>query len=253
MPARSPSDGGGDGERADRAGQFGPASYTAWRGTSLGSITEALERRLVLRLVGPVAGQAVLDVGCGDGALSEALRQAGAARVAGCDPDPRMVARARIRASGTDPGAYAVARAEHLPYRDATFDLATMVTVLAFVPDPAAALREIARVLKPGGRLVIADLGRWSLWALSRRVRGWLGAALWRSARFRTAGRLRTLAQSAGFRVEEVAGAVYYPRSAVLARVMAPVDSWLGARTTVGAAVVALRVRGTAEAVRSPP
>ena len=230
------------GEAAGRAGQFGPNAYADWRATSLGEITEFLERRLILRLAGDIKGRAVLDVGCGDGALTVALQQNGAACVVGCDADPRMIARAKVRAASEKAGiGYAVARAERLPFGNESFDIATMITVLAFVPEPELALREIARALKPGGRLVIGDLGKWSLWAASRRIRAWLGAPMWKVARFRSAGELRALAQAAQLTVERVVGAVYYPRSTRLARLMAPFDPTLGESTTVGAAFVALR------------
>jgi len=248
MPARSPNDGAASvpvgGEAAGRAGQFGPDAYVDWRTTSLGGITEHLERRLILRLAGEVAGRAVLDVGCGDGALTLALQRNGAARVVGCEPDPRMIARAGARAAREKAGiGYAVARAEHLPFSGESFDIVTIITVLAFVPQPQVALREIARVLKPGGRLVIGDLGKWSLWAASRRIRGRLGAAMWSAARFRSAAELRALTEAAQLRVEHISGAVYYPRSGLIARLMAGVDPILGELTTFGAAFLAVRAR----------
>jgi len=235
MPARSPT------ERADDAGRFGPQAYVDWRATSLGAITEALERRLILRLADDVRGDSVLDVGCGDGALAIALSRAGAAQIVGCDVDPRMVARAVESAHDQAAIGCAVARAEHLPFADASFDLVTIITVLAFVAEPEFAVREIARVLRPGGRLVLGDLGKWSLWAASRRVRGWFGAPMWNAARFRSAGELRALVEAAGLHVEQISGAVYYPRCRTIARLIAPVDPRLGELTTAGAAFVALR------------
>jgi len=246
MPARSPTDGDPGvpvaADKTSRTGQFGPDTYADWRASSLGEITETLEQRLIHRLAGEIRGCAVLDVGCGDGALTRAFRHGGAAFVAGCDTDPRMIARACAQRAqmGADI-IYAVARAEQLPFRDGSFDLVTVITVLAFVPEPELALREIARVLKPSGRLVVGDLGKWSLWAASRRIRAWLGAPMWKAARFRSAGELRSLAKAAQFGVERVTGAVYYPRSTRLARVMAPFDPTLGKATTIGAAFIALR------------
>jgi ubiquinone/menaquinone biosynthesis C-methylase UbiE len=90
---------------------------------------------------------------------------------------------------------------ERLPFPDASFDVVAAVTVLCFVTDAAAAVREMARVLRPRGRLVLGELGRWSVWALSRRLRTWLGAATWQAAHFRTARELSALVRDAGLRV----------------------------------------------------
>jgi hypothetical protein len=95
-------------------------------------------------------------------------------------------------------------------------------------------------VLRPGGRLVIGELGKWSTWAAGRRVRAWLGSRLWRRGRFRTGTELRQLAEGAGLIVKAVRGAIYYPRWGIAARVMGPVDAVLGRFTTVGAGFVAL-------------
>lgn len=153
-----------------------------------------------------------------------------------------MIAAARSRAAREHAViGYAVANGQDLPFRNASFDLITTITVLAFVAQPELALREIARVLKPGGRLVVGDLGKWSLWAASRRIRSWRGAApIWGGARFRTAGELQRLVQASGLRVEHVSGAIYYPRSEILAHAMAPLDRFLGEVTTFGAAFIAL-------------
>jgi SAM-dependent methyltransferase len=231
------------------AGQFGPDVYATWRRSSLGEITEALELRLILRLAGPLQGKAVLDVGCGDGTLALIAARHGAARVVGCDPDPRMIARATARGAA-DIG-FAVARSQALPFADGSFDVVTCITVLAFVPDAAGAIGEMARVLRPGGRLVIGDLGPWSYWAARRRVRGWLGAALWRGARFRSAGALAAMARRAGLTVDAINGAIFYPPWTAVARLMAPLDPALGAVTTLGAAFVS--VMATKHARRNPP
>lgn len=234
------------------AGQFGPGAYDDWRSAGIGTITEQLERGLVVHLAGEVEGRRVLDIGCGDGALSLAFWQQGAALVVGCEVDPRMIARAAAEAAQHHASiALMLADAEQLPFPDASFDLVTIVTVLAFIPDPSAALREIARVLAPGGRLVIGDLGKWSQWAASRRLRGWLGASpMWRAARFRSAEELRALVRAARLRVEAVRGAVYYPRATLLARAMVRLDPWLGERTTFGAAFLALCAAKTGDPAR---
>jgi SAM-dependent methyltransferase len=101
----------------------------------------------VLDLLAPRAGERILDVGCGDGALTERLVQAGAS-VVGVDPAPGFVAAAAAR--GLD------ARqidAQALPF-EREFDAVFTNAVLHWVPDLDAALRGIHRALKAGGRFV---------------------------------------------------------------------------------------------------
>lgn len=215
-----------------------PDLYTGWRDTALGAITEAVEDRLLFRLAGEVAGRRVLDVGCGDGALAMELDRRGA-RVVGVDPSADMLEAAVARTRG-HPIALAAAAGERLPFRDGSFDLVLAKTVLCFVPDAQAMMDEMARVLHLQGRLVIGELNRWSLWAAGRRLRAWAGSALWRRGRFRTAGEICRLARTAGLQVEAVRGAVYYPRLAWAARLMAPWDDGLAHLGTFGAAFVAL-------------
>lgn len=215
-------------------------SYARWRNSNLGRTTDTLEERLILELLGDVDRLDVLDVGCGDGALAATLSGRGA-RVTGLDPDVRMLdaARARAEAGSLDltlvPG-----RAEALPFADQAFDRVVAVTVLCFIPQADRAIAEMARVLRPDGRLVIGELGRWSLWAAIRRVRGWLGAATWEAARFRTASETRHLLEKHGLTVGETRGSIFYPPSNLAASLMARFDSSLGRRTTFGAAFIAL-------------
>lgn len=95
-------------------------------------------------------------------------------------------------------------RIEQLPFRDGVFDAVVVVTVLCLVSDRRGAIHEAARVLRSGGRLVIAELGRWDAWAAKRRVRGWFGSPFWRAAHFSTASELCGLVQSVGLTVEAV-------------------------------------------------
>jgi ubiquinone/menaquinone biosynthesis C-methylase UbiE len=231
-------------ETSSGTGEVGPDVYEQWRASTLGGITESLERGLIMDLAGPLSGKSVLDVGCGDGTLASAFRRAGASFVAGCDPDARMIARATADATvAGDRTAFMRGRAESLPFHDRSFDIVTAVTVLSFVEQRVRALKEMARVLKPGGRVVIGDLGRWSTWAASRRVRAWMGDQFWRDARFTTAHGLRALAAAAGLRVDRVRGAIYFPRCAIVARAMEPLDPVLGKLTTFGAAFIAVRAK----------
>ncbi len=219
---------------------LGPEAYARWRGRELGTITEALERRLILDLVGAVEGRRILDVGCGDGELAVALSGRGAA-VAGVDASASMIEAARARAERQRaPVSFQVASAQSLPFAAEEFDIVVAVTILCFVEDAAPVFQEMARVLRPGGRLVIGELGKWSSWAAARRLRGWLGSPLWRKGRFRSAKELRALAEQAGLVPAPVRGAVYYPRFQIAAKALAPFDPAFSRLTTAGAAFLAL-------------
>lgn len=220
-----------------------PESYARWRDSRLGMVTERLERDLVLELAGPLAGRRVLDVGCGDGTYALAAAGRGAA-VTCLDASPAMLAAARQRARREDATLQTVqADAGALPFADGTFDVVTAVTVLCFVEDAPRTVREMARVLAPGGRLVLGELNRWSAWAAWRRVRAWLGSRTWRSARFRTPAHLCAAVQAAGLEVERVAGAAYYPPVGLWAGALARLDHLPQRVTSFGAAFVAVSAR----------
>lgn len=217
-----------------------PEIYARWRVSEVGATTERLERRLILELAGDVTGRDIIDIGCGDGGLCVALRERGA-NVVGIDVSRSMLEAARLRADqcGADV-ALALAAADRIPFPAESFDMVSAITILCFVEDAGPVFDEMARVLRPGGRLVIGELGKWSTWAAERRIRGWLGSPLWRRGRFRTAGELRGLADRAGLVSGPARGAIYYPRLGVAARHLAPHDAGLGRLTTVGAAFVAI-------------
>jgi len=216
------------------------ASFDRWRASRLGQITDRLEQRALLDMLGPLEGQRVLDVGCGDGAFSLLLARRGA-EVTGLDRDPAMIAAARRRAEiEKTPAQFVEGATARLPFPDAAFDRVLAVTVLCFVDDAAPAIADMARVLRPGGRLVVGELGRWSLWAAMRRLRGWFGSETWTHARFRSRRELRALAKGAGLSVSGIRGAIFYPPVAWIGAVCAPFDTWLGQRTINGAAFLVL-------------
>jgi ubiquinone/menaquinone biosynthesis C-methylase UbiE len=108
------------------------------------------------------SGETVLDVGCGTGALAmEAqLRVGSTGRVSGVDPGPQQIARARSKAERANlPIEFQIGVIEQLSFPDQTFDVVFSTLMMHHLPTPLKrqGLAEIARVLKPGGRLVIAD------------------------------------------------------------------------------------------------
>ena len=99
----------------------------------------------------------LLEVGCGGGAFLKAALESGC-RAAAVDHSPDMVRLAReVNGDAVAAGRLQIreARADSLPFPDATFTCAAMTGVLGFLPDPVTALAEIRRVLGPGGRLVV--------------------------------------------------------------------------------------------------
>jgi len=104
-------------------------------------------------------GERVLDVGCGTGIVARLAREKIAeARLAGLDPEPGMLDVARRVAGGLGIE-WHQASAESMPLEDAAFDVVLSQMALQFVPDRPAALREMARVLAAGGRLVFSVVG----------------------------------------------------------------------------------------------
>lgn len=215
-------------------------TYARWRATPLGAITESLETRLVFDLAGPLNGKWVLDIGTGDGQYAlEAARRGG--QVIALDRDQSMLDAARLRARALDlPLQLHRGDVTLLPFPDGSSDVVLAVTVLCLVPDAAQAVREMARVLRPGGRLVLADLGRFNLWAAKRRVQSWLGASFWRHTHFRSQRELCALARHAGLNVVAVRGTAHYPPSALAARVVAAIEPLLTRWRVPGAAFLAL-------------
>jgi len=218
-----------------------PTAYARWRQSALGALTEELEQRAVFSLVGDPGGLRVLDVGCGDGAYAVRASREGA-DVVGLDRSQFMLQAARARAASA--GAvvtWCQAQAEALPFREGTFDVVLAVTALCLVSEPLVALNEMSRVLRPGGALVVGELGRWSLWSLGRRFRGWLGDQFWKTAHFWTAAELRDILTGAGLRVSDMRGAVYYPPSATLARLMSGIEKNMSHLGGFGAAFIAVK------------
>jgi arsenite methyltransferase len=128
------------------------------------STRDVLRRReLVRAAVGARSGDRVLDVGCGPGfyitELLEAVGREGA--VVGVDISADMLAVAAKRAAGHGNVEFHEAGATSLPVPDASFERAVCIQVLEYVRDVPAALAEMHRVLRPGGRMLVWDVD-WS-------------------------------------------------------------------------------------------
>ena len=129
-------------------------------------------RFLVSRLhAGP--GDTVLDVATGTGAVARELLRQKACAVVGLDQSPEMLAQARHRLPSSVE--LVEGTAEQLPFEDDSFDGLTFTYLLRYVSDPPATLRELARVVRPGGTIAGLEFalprGLWRpLWELYVRV-----------------------------------------------------------------------------------
>jgi ArsR family transcriptional regulator len=135
------------------------------------------------------------DLGCGTGHISAALAPS-VARVIAIDESGPMLAAARDRLAGVDNIELREGHVESLPLEDASLDVAILFLVAHFITDPARAMQEVRRVLKPDGRLLIVDLlphdredlaAQGHIWQgfSEEQITGWLTTAGFKHTRYR--------------------------------------------------------------------
>ena len=115
-------------------------------------------------------GGKILDLGCGTGMFLPELLKRGEL-VVGVDVSPEMLKIAQRRGEGAN---LILADADHLPFTDGCFDAVVSVTLLQNMPDPAATTKEIARVTKSGGKVILTTLKRKHA---PEELRGWVRSA----------------------------------------------------------------------------
>lgn len=159
-------------------------------------------RNMTLQHAGVRPGERVLDVGCGTGVLTRLAAKAvgPGGSVIGIDPGPRMIGVARKNAAVENSrAAFRLAAIEELPFEDNSFDCVLSSFMIHHLPPELKikGLKEVHRVLKPGGRLLAVDIGRPSnhtwwiiIWPL----------LLWSNTREQITGRLDDYFLRAGFR-----------------------------------------------------
>jgi SAM-dependent methyltransferase len=170
-----------------------PGALTAFTGLVTGH--EALAGRLIRPDAFDVRGcKRILDAGCGNGRYSRfLLRHADPdAVITAFDLSPNMLQRARKRL-GSDRVSHVAADLTHLPYADARFDAVVIGWVLEHLPDPRPGLMELARVLRPGGKLL--------LMATEDTVTGALCSRMWHCRTYNRA-ELRKACEECGLRWE---------------------------------------------------
>jgi ubiquinone/menaquinone biosynthesis C-methylase UbiE/DNA-binding transcriptional ArsR family regulator len=141
-------------ERSTRSQQFFSTSAGQWDRMRL----ELFGRRADVALLGLLdESWKVADLGCGTGAITQALAPF-VAQVLAVDESGAMLSAARKRLHGVENVDIRTGRLESIPLADGEVDIALLFLVLHYVADPTRVISEAARVLKPGGRLLVLDM-----------------------------------------------------------------------------------------------
>ena len=166
----------------------GIAPEYEWMGAVLSFGQDARWRRTMVSKVNALPGSLVLDVASGTGLVARELAARRRLRVIQLDPSEDMLRAGIPVTEAAELGSQVrqtLGRAERLPFADETFDAVTFTYLLRYVDDPEATLRELARVLRPGGTLANLEFFRpddrtlhagW--WAYTRLVMPVVGAVV---------------------------------------------------------------------------
>lgn len=147
-----------------------------------------LESQLMMKLLQPARHELILDIGCGTGASTEPLLNAGL-NVTGIDPSPYMLDIA-TQNLGQQVELYR-GFAEELPFDDNSFNHACFFTSLEFVKDPVKAIEEACRVAKD--KIFIGFLNRFAIKGVQRRLEGLFSNTIFKHARFFSVWELKSM------------------------------------------------------------
>jgi ubiquinone/menaquinone biosynthesis C-methylase UbiE len=169
-----------------------PEAYDRWFTTPIGSLVKQYETELILNLLSPRQDEIILDAGCGTGIFTLDILSSGS-KVIGLDLSLPMLKRAEEKLKRY-PVQMVLADMLNLPFPEGSFDKVASITALEFIEDGNAAVGELFRVTKRGGRIVVATLNSLSPWALRRRIEAKEGHSIFEKAIFRSPDELRSFA-----------------------------------------------------------
>jgi ubiquinone/menaquinone biosynthesis C-methylase UbiE len=182
--------------KSDRIFDEWPDRYDAWFTTPMGTLIKHYETDLVTGMLRPAPDERILDAGCGTGIFTQDIIATGA-RVVGLELSRPMLRRAVGRFRDR-PFQGVQGDMTHLPFSANTFEKTISVTALEFIEDAERAVRELFRVTRPGGYVVVATLNSLSPWAGRRKAAGRKGHPLFSTAIFRSPVEMRALSPVRG-------------------------------------------------------
>ena len=178
--------------------------YDKWFESAEGKTVKKLEVALLMDLVKPAKGKTMLEVGIGTGLFAMEFSNRGMI-VSGVDPSGEMLKIAEKRQFTVKKGS-----GENIPFDDNSFDTVLAMTSIEFSKTPDKFIKEMKRVAKPGGELIVAVLNLFSLYGIERRIRGVFEKNVFTKAHFYTFGELRNLLR-ANLRNVEISSCVFIP------------------------------------------
>jgi ubiquinone/menaquinone biosynthesis C-methylase UbiE len=208
--------------------------YDSWYLTKTGQYVDRTEKRLVFSMLRTKSGTA-LDLGCGTGNYTLELKRRGF-DVIGLDASDGMLEVARRKGLKCIKG-----DAYSLPFPDGSFDLVLSVTMFEFIHEPERVVKEIHRVLKHGGEVLIGTMNGRSAWFFFKRLKSLFVETAYRYARFYTPKELEKLLRDEGFREVESAGVIFFPSFWPFTGIAEKVDEKCSTRCKDLAAFVAVR------------
>ncbi len=161
--------------------------YDRWFETAEGKIVKEFEIALLKDFVKPEEGKTMLEVGIGSGLFAMEFRKAGMV-VSGIDPSDEMLKIAEKRGFNVEKGS-----GENIPFEDNSFDVVLAMTSIEFSKTPEIFIKEMKRVVKVNGTIVVAALNLFSLYGLERRIRGLFEKSVFSNAHFYTYWELKNL------------------------------------------------------------
>jgi len=168
-----------------------PQAYDRWFTTPIGSLVKRYEVDLLLDLLRPRHGELILDAGCGTGVFTQDILSHGS-QVVGLDISLPMLMRAREKLIKY-PFQIVLGDILKLPFWGDSFVRVVSVTAIEFIEDAGSAVKELFRVTKKGGCVVIATLNSLSPWALRRKAEAKKNPSIFEKAIFRSPDELRSL------------------------------------------------------------